>query len=113
MRRLRGCLSLLYGAALAVAVLALLENADVCVGPVNDFREAMDDPQLNARGMFVENEHPEAGKLKLINFPVKMSLTPGEVRTPAPLLGQHNADVLREVGVTKEEIEELKKEGII
>ncbi len=64
--------------------------------------------------MFVELEHPEAGKIKLINFPVKFSETQPELKTPAPLLGQHNEEILSELlGYNEETIRELMKKGVI
>ena len=62
----------------------------------------------------MEMEHPKAGKIKLINFPVKFSETKAQVKTPAPLLGQHNKEILTEIlGYSEEKIKELVSKGII
>jgi len=64
--------------------------------------------------MIVEREHPVAGKVKSVGVPVKLSETPGSVREPAPLLGQHTDEVLHEyLGMTDAEIAALHQEGVI
>ena len=82
--------------------------------PVYHVDEAIADPHVNARDLFVEMEHPKAGKIKLINFPVKFSETPAVLNTPAPTLGQHNKEILTEIlGYSEEQIKELVSKGII
>jgi len=84
------------------------------VAPVLYASDAVKDPQVLARDMLVEVEHPKLGKIKVMNFPVKFSETPGEVRRAAPLLGQHNREVLMNyLGYKEEEITQLLKEGVI
>jgi len=78
--------------------------------PVNEAHEAMDDPHLQARGMWAEVDHPAAGKYKAPNFPVKLSETPGGVVSAAPMLGQHTEEVLTNLlGYSQEQIKELEK----
>jgi len=82
--------------------------------PIYEAYEAMWDPHLEARGMWVEVEHKAAGKYKIPNFPVKFSETPGEVTMAAPMLGQHTRMVLKELlGKTDEELDALEKQGAI
>ncbi|MBS7630241.1 CoA transferase [Candidatus Bathyarchaeota archaeon] len=89
-------------------------KADVPVGPVYHVDEVVKDPHLLERGMFVEVEHPKAGRVKVPNFPVKFSKTPGKILTAAPLLGQHNREVLMNVlGYSEEKIKELENTGVI
>ena len=84
------------------------------VAPIYHINETAEDPHLEARNMFVEVDHPKAGKIKVPNFPVKFSETPGEITSAAPLLGQNNKEVLMELlGYTEEQVERLEKEGII
>jgi len=82
--------------------------------PVYEAHEAMWDPHLEARGMWVEVEHKAAGRYKVPNFPVKFSETPGEVTMAAPMLGQHTREVLKGLlGKTDEELDALEKQGAI
>ena len=74
---------------------ALLE-AGVPAGPILDYAQVVTDPHTRARDMVVEMEHPEAGTVHALGIPVKLSATPGTIRRPAPLLGQHTDEVLRE-----------------
>lgn len=92
----------------------LLVKMDVPVAPVYHMDEIIKDPQLIFRDMFIEVEHPKAGKVKVPNFPIKFSETPGEITSSAPLLGQHNMEILTNIlGYTKEYVAELEKTGII
>ncbi len=82
--------------------------------PIYEAYEAMSDPHLEARDMWVEVEHKAAGKYKIPNFPVKFSKSPGEVTTAAPMLGQHTREILKEkLGKTDEELDALEKQGAI
>lgn len=92
----------------------LLVEVGLPVAPIYDVSDTVADPHLAARGMFIEVEHPKAGRIKVPNFPVKFSGTPGEVTSSAPLLGQDNREILTEVlGYTEEQIGELEKERVI
>jgi len=91
-----------------------LAAADVPVGPVYEVSQTVEDLQTKARNMIVSLQHPTAGMVRTPNFPIKFSKTPGEVLTPAPTLGQHNEEILSTfLGYSKEEIEALRKEGVI
>ena len=84
------------------------------VAPVYQVNETLEDPHLNARGMFVEVEHSKAGRFRTVNFPVKFSETPGEVKSAAPLIGQHNREILKGLlGYDEGRIVELEKGGVI
>ena len=88
----------------------IFDKAGIPCGPVLDMKEAIDHPHIKAREMMVHMEHPTIGDMYFQGCPVKLSKTPGSVDTPAPLLGQHNKEVF---GLTDEEMEEMKKEGIL
>jgi crotonobetainyl-CoA:carnitine CoA-transferase CaiB-like acyl-CoA transferase len=90
-----------------------LEAAGVPAGPVLDVAQMHSDPQAVAREMIVETSHPTAGQVKAIGLPVKLSATPGGVRRPAPLFGQHTREVLREHGFSDAEIDQLAAQGAI
>ncbi len=91
----------------------LLWEHDVCAGPVNTFEEAFNDPQVKAREMVIELNHPEVGVLKQTGIPIKFLKTPGEIRMQAPHLGEHTKEILLNLGYTEEEIKQLKNEQVI
>lgn len=94
-------------------VQTFIEN-DIPVGPINDLEQTLKNPHLEARGFFVEIEDPRVGKMVLPGFPVKFSETPGELRRSAPLLGQHNEEVLTTIlGYSEEEVEQMRKGRVI
>jgi crotonobetainyl-CoA:carnitine CoA-transferase CaiB-like acyl-CoA transferase len=83
-------------------------------GPVLTVGESIEDRHLRARGAFVEIDHPEAGKVKVLAPWVRFSDTPGAITRPAPLMGQHNREVFGQLlGLSAEEIDTLEKEEII
>jgi CoA:oxalate CoA-transferase len=89
-------------------------NAGVPAAPVYDLDEVVKDPHLEAREMFVEVEHPKAGIVKVPNFPIKFSETPGRIVKAAPLLGDQNKEILNKIlGYSYESIEELERKGVI
>ena len=95
-------------------ILNILINAGVPVGEVNTIDKIVDDPNIKLREMIVEVEHPRAGKVKITDTPIKLSLTPGKVEKASPLLGEHTEEILNELlGFSKEEIKSLKKEGVV
>jgi formyl-CoA transferase len=83
-----------------------LEAAGVPCGPINDYAEVFADPQIRARGMVAEVDHPTLGRTRTIGPPVKMSATPPVIRRRAPLLGEHTREVLQEAGCSEQEIVE-------
>jgi len=82
-------------------------------GPINFPDETLADPQIVARGMIVELEHPLAGLVRSIGNPVHLSETPVTYRLPPPLLGQHNEEVLSTLGYDAKQMEELREQGVI
>jgi crotonobetainyl-CoA:carnitine CoA-transferase CaiB-like acyl-CoA transferase len=87
-------------------VAALVEGGVPC-GPIYDYEEVFADPHTQAREMEVTLEHPVEGTIHALGIPVKLSDTPGAIRRPAPLLGQHTQEILREAGFAASEIEAL------
>ena len=97
----------------SAAWIAELESAGVPVGPINKIGEMLTDPQVLARCMVVEVEHPRAGTVKALGLPIKLSDTPGSVRRAAPLLGQHTREVLASLGYSAPEIQALEHAGAV
>jgi crotonobetainyl-CoA:carnitine CoA-transferase CaiB-like acyl-CoA transferase len=90
------------------------EEVGLPIAPIYYASEATVDPHVLARNMFVEVDHPKMGKIKVVNFPVKLSETPGEIVSAAPLLGQNNKEILMDyLGYTEEEVDQLRKAGVI
>ena len=93
---------------------AILLAAGIPVGAINTIDQVVDHPQVHARGALVACRHPTAGTVRVVGPPVRLSETPGAVRTPAPLLGEHTDDVLHDrLGLDEGEIERLRREGVI
>lgn len=92
----------------------ILDEAGIPNGPVWTVGEALTAPQTIALGMVQELEHPRAGRIKVTGIPVNLSSTPGSLRQPPPLLGQHTEEVLSKLlGMDPREIQELRQKGVI
>jgi len=93
---------------------AILLPAGIPTGAINTLGQVVMHPQVDARGVLVESTHPVAGPIRMVGPPVRLSETPGAVRSPAPLLGEHTDRVLRErLGLSEEEIARLHEAGAI
>jgi crotonobetainyl-CoA:carnitine CoA-transferase CaiB-like acyl-CoA transferase len=93
---------------------AILLPAGIPIGAINTIDKVVDHPQVAARGALVECEHPRAGTVRVVGPPVRMSETPGAVRTPAPLLGEHTDEVLRDrLAMSDGEIARLRRAGVV
>ena len=91
----------------------ILDNAGVPNGPINTVDKVVADPQVIAREMILEIDHPVSGKIKVPGIPIKLSDTPGDIRMTSPLLGQHTEEILKELlNYDDEKIEELKRADI-
>jgi crotonobetainyl-CoA:carnitine CoA-transferase CaiB-like acyl-CoA transferase len=97
----------------AVVWLEALRAAGVPCGPISTVDQIVVDPQVRAREMLVEVDHPSAGRITVPGLPVKCSGTPGSIRRPPPRLGEHTVEVLGEMGVPAAEISRLRLEGVI
>jgi crotonobetainyl-CoA:carnitine CoA-transferase CaiB-like acyl-CoA transferase len=89
------------------------EAAGMPVGPINTIGDMLADPQVAAREMVVETEHPKAGRTRAIGLPIKFSDTPGAVTRPAPLLGEHTREILESLGYDAAAIDALAASGAI
>lgn len=88
-------------------VLSRMSEVGIPAGSINSVAEILEDPQIHARQMVVELTHPEYGPLRLLGIPIKLSQTPGDVGTAPPRFGEHNRELLRELGYTDTDIEML------
>ena len=93
--------------------LQILDKAAVPCGPVLSLDEVYQHPQVKARAMDMEVQHPIAGPIHAIGFPVKYSSTPGHMYRPAPVLGQHTFAMLKSLGYSSEECLQLETDGVI
>jgi crotonobetainyl-CoA:carnitine CoA-transferase CaiB-like acyl-CoA transferase len=89
------------------------EAAQVAAGPIYEFDEVFDDPQVQHLGLVAEVDQPGYGQAKMLAFPVRASATPATIRRPAPRLGEHTAEVLGELGLARAEIERLAASGVV
>jgi len=93
---------------------AILLPAGIPMGAINTIDKIVEHPQVAARGALVDSTHPVAGTIRVVGPPVRMSETPGSVRTPAPLLGEHTDEVLRErLALRDDEIGRLRAAGTL
>jgi len=92
---------------------ALLTKADVCVGKVYDVEEMVRDPQLTHRRMIVDVEHPKHGRVRQVGVAIKLSDTPGAIRSAAPLPSEHTENVLKDLGLSAADIGRLRGKGVI
>ena len=88
------------------------EDAGIPAGPIQTYAESLIDEHTLSRKMVCELEHPIAGTIRALGIPVKLSQTPGEVKRPAPLLGEHTELILQELGYENEEIQWMRQNGI-
>jgi CoA:oxalate CoA-transferase len=83
-------------------------------GPINNIEAVYRDPQIAARNMIVEVSHPRAGKLRVLNSPIKFSRTPVQPQKACPELGEHTEEVLSGIlGMGPEEIQSLRQAGVV
>ena len=91
----------------------LLNEAGVPSGPLLNVKESYEDPQVQHLGMAKPVDHPQLGKVKLVGFGVNLERTPPQMRSAAPEQGEHNQEILTELGYSPAEIEALKQQGAI
>ena len=90
-----------------------LDAADVPCAPVQNIDAVLADPQVRARNMIIEQEHPVLGKVRLANIPFKFSDCDVTPRSVAPLMGQHNREIAAKLGFSAAEIEAMVTDGVL
>lgn len=90
-----------------------LEDEGLLNAPVLTLEQTLADEQTRVNGMIVEVEHPTVGTVKMLNAPIRLSATPASIRRSAPLLGEHNAEVLKENGFDDAAIARLQSLGVL
>ena len=94
-------------------VLAQLDAIDVPCAKVQRIDEVLEDPQIKARGMVIEQDHPALGKIRLPNLPFHFSGCDTTVTQVAPDLGQHNEEIARSLGFSDTDIQAMQKDGVL
>jgi len=94
-------------------ILALLDGIDVPCAKVQRIDEVINDPQIQARGMVVEQQHPRFGTVRLPNLPFRFSDCDTTIHQVAPDLGEHNAAVARSLGYSDADIAALQADGVL
>ncbi|MDG2335609.1 MAG: CoA transferase [Myxococcota bacterium] len=95
------------------ALVEKLVAGDILTAPINTIPDVVDDPQILHNEMLVALEHARVGQMTVTGVPIKMRGTPGSIRLPPPMLGQHTEEVLGELGYPEEAIAELGASGIV
>jgi formyl-CoA transferase len=90
-----------------------LQAAGIPCGPVQDYDQVFQHPQVLARQLLVENQHPVAGIVRMVGKPLKFSHTPARDLAPSPSLGQHSHEILQRLGYTSGEIEQLRRDRVV
>lgn len=94
-------------------LLALCDAIDVPAAKVQRIDEVLADPQIQARGMLVEQDHPVLGRIQLPNLPFRFSACDTTIREVAPELGEHNESIAASLGFSREEIAEMQRDGVL
>lgn len=90
-----------------------LKEKDICMAPVYELNEVFTDPQVIYRKMLLELDDPAVGKVRQVGIPIKLSETPGQLRSLAPVLGENTEEILLQLGYRKDKMDELERVGAI
>jgi crotonobetainyl-CoA:carnitine CoA-transferase CaiB-like acyl-CoA transferase len=94
--------------------MSLCEEIGIPAAPINDLPQVFADPQVAARGLRIEVDHPSAGRLPMVASPINMPTAPVQIRYPPPLLGQHTDEILQSVvNIDQLGIDRLRESGVV
>ena len=93
--------------------LALFGKRDLWCARVQDFDDLMSDPQVKHNDLLETVSHPNAGDVRMVGIPVRLSETPGGIRLAPPLVGEHTTEILGELGYSAEHVSELRQSGVV
>jgi crotonobetainyl-CoA:carnitine CoA-transferase CaiB-like acyl-CoA transferase len=93
--------------------LCIFAEAGIPAGPIYNIKEVLEDPHVKSRNILTEFEHPKAGTIKNIGFPVAFSSINTSITSPPPLLGEHSAELMEEVGYSAGQIKDFEQRNII
>jgi formyl-CoA transferase len=92
---------------------AFFESAEVTIGPIYDTAQIMEDPHVIERELIADYPDPDMGQLPMHHVVPRLIGTPGAIRAPAPILGQHNRELLREIGIEGDAFEALASAKVV
>ena len=91
----------------------LFEDGGIPYSPINNAKDICEDPHIRYRDMLVEMDQPTAGRCETVGSSIRLSETPGEIYSPAPLLGEHSEEVFRDIlGYTQQQVDSLRNQGV-
>jgi crotonobetainyl-CoA:carnitine CoA-transferase CaiB-like acyl-CoA transferase len=91
----------------------IFDRHGVWSGPVNTYGDLVDDPNVAANGMITHDDDPERGEIAYLGFPIRFSATPASMARRPPRLGQDSDEILAEIGISPDEVEVLRRDGVI
>ncbi len=103
----------IFATRTTAAWMQILDAAGVPNGSIRTMAEVFGDPQVRHRQMVVEQTHPVVGRIKQTGIPIKLSDTPGQIRTAPPTLGQHTDAILQELGLAPHEVRVLRQDRVV
>lgn len=112
-QQLQQAISKIFAEKTLAEWVAHFESIDCCCEPLRNLDEVINDPEMAARGMVVQLMHERWGAYRQLGVAAKFSHTPGKIETHAPELGEHNDEILRNLGLSAEQIQQLKNDQVI